>query len=181
MVRGEKAKTATLVYVAACLAVCIVSALLPVTLGEAGLRDGCTVWARLAYPFFHASIYHLIGNCWVLLCIAFYYEVPLRSLIIAYVIAITAPAFSVMPTVGASAVVFALMGQVSFTVRHRLYFHYVVFMWVLLVGYGLPMFLQAVGKAIAYPNNLLHIYCYLMGMLVGFLNSPVSLWRRRRQ
>ena len=160
--------------------VCLLSPLLPVSLSDMGLSHDCGLVSRLCYSFFHASIFHLIGNCWVLLCVVFYYELPLSRLLVSYIVAITAPAMSVMPTIGLSAVVYCLLGQASFLAKRKLYFHFWVAAFILLFGYLVPFLLESKGVAIARPDNLLHIYCYVVGLLVGFLNSPVSLWRKRR-
>ena len=180
MVRREKAKTASLVLTVVCLMVCLLSPLLPFSLNQVGLHSGCGVVSRLCYSFLHASIYHLAGNCWVLLCVVFYYELPFSRLLVSYIVAITAPAMSFTPTIGLSAVVYCLLGQASFLAKRKLYFHFWVAAFILLFGYLMPLFLESKGVAIARPDNLLHIYCYVVGLLVGFLNSPVSLWRRRR-
>ena len=159
----------------------LLSPLLPFSLSQVGLHSGCTLESRLLYSFFHASIYHLLGNCWVLLCVVFYYELPLSRLLIAYLIAITAPTLSATPTVGLSAVVYCLLGQASFIVRRKLYFHCFIAFFILMFGYAVPSLLQFFGADIARLDNFLHIYCYVVGLLVGFLNSPVSSWRRRKQ
>lgn len=179
MVRREKAKTASLILTAICLVICLLSPLLPFNLNQVGLHSGCSLSSRLLYSFFHASLYHLTGNCWVLLCVVFYYELPLSRLLVSYIVAITAPAFSV-PTIGLSAMVYCMLGQASFLAKRQLYFHFWVGAFIFLFGVLLPFMLEYKGVAIARPNNILHIYCYVVGLLVGFLNSPVSLWRRRR-
>ena len=180
MVRREKAKTATLILVAVCLIVCLLSPLLPVSLSDMGLSKNCGLTSRLCYSFFHASIYHLAGNCWVLLCIVFYYELPLSRLFISYIIAVTAPAFSDVPTIGLSAVVYCLLGQASYLAKRQLYFHFWVGVFIYIFGIIVPLLLEYRGVEIARPNNLLHVYCYVAGLVVGFFNSPMSLWRRRK-
>ena len=180
MVRREKAKTASLILVAVCLMVCLLSPLLPVSLSDMGLSRGCGLTSRLCYSFFHASIFHLIGNCWVLLCVVFYYDVPLSRLAVSYIVAVSAPSFSVMPTIGLSAVVYCLLGQVSYSVKRKVYYQFWVIISLILFGFVLPDMMDRCGAQIAHPDNFLHIYCYVVGLLVGFFNSPVSLWRRRR-
>lgn len=180
MVRGEKAKTASLVLTALCLVAYLLLPLLPFNLSQVGLYGGCTLQARLAYSFFHASFFHLAGNCWVLLCLVFYYEVPVSRLLVSYIVAVSAPALSAVPTVGLSAVVYCLLGQISFMVRRKLYFHVWVIISILAFGVILPDLMEQCGTPVVHPNNFLHIYCYVVGLLVGFLNSPISLWQRRR-
>ena len=143
------------------------------------LSPDCSLLARLAYSFFHASILHAVINCWCLLTIVFIYDVPLCYLAIAYAIAATFPtclstvpsAFPLGLTVGLSAVCFALMGMVSFQTKRKAYFH----TWVLsliLVGFTLPYICFVCGYTIATPNSILHLYSYVAGLMVGFLNSP---------
>jgi membrane associated rhomboid family serine protease len=146
-----------------------------------GICKGSSILARLAYSFFHASIPHALINCWCLLCIVFTYDIPLSSLILAYITAVTFPIDTLssvfsgfpaeIPTVGLSAVCFSLLGQVAFQVRRKRLFHTWVLSFIAL-GFIIPPCLVRCGIAAAAPNNLLNIYCYVAGLLVGFLNSP---------
>lgn len=160
MVRREKAKISALVYVAVILLLCFVR----VPPEEVGICRGCTVSARLLYPFFHAGFLHMAVNAWCLLSVVFIYDVPLRSIVGAYVIAVSFPAglfACTVPTVGASGVVYALLGRLSFSVRRKLYWQA---WWAFFIG---------IGFLFGGMNAWLHLYCYLLGVLVGFLNMPV--------
>lgn len=189
MVRTAQTKTTALVLVSICLIVSVLTSVLDgFPIEKFGICKGSPILARLAYSFFHASIPHALINCWCLLSIVFIYDIPLSSLIIAYITAVTYPADFIenlttpishwrgvggeaLPTVGLSAVCFSLLGQVAFQVRRKRLFH----TWVLsfiAIGFILPPLCAVCGYAIATPNNLLHIYCYVAGLLVGFLNSP---------
>lgn len=181
MVRGKKAKTAALVIAAACITASLAGTLAPFDLKAVGISAGCTVQARMAYPFFHASIMHALINCWCLLSIVFVYNVSVTALITAYVIAAAYPVetiCSVFPgmtdtgahTVGLSAVCFALMGQVSFQTGRRVLFHSWILAFVAM-GFLLPPLCAHLGIPIAASDNVLHIYCYVSGLTVGFLNS----------
>ncbi|MBQ7462418.1 MAG: rhomboid family intramembrane serine protease [Bacteroidaceae bacterium] len=180
MVRGKETKTAALVLTAICL-VAYVAMPLPL-LQKVGICEDCSILARFAYPFFHASFIHMAINCWCLLSVVFIYDTPRSYIIIAYIIAISFPvgtlsaivpdAFpSAIPTVGLSGIDYALLGMVSFQVKRKLYYHAWIlsFVFILLIFNHLCSFC---GYSVATPNNLLHIYCYVAGLLVGFLNSP---------
>lgn len=184
MVRGKEAKTAALVYVAVCI---IVSAVVPFAfqngLQTVGIGKDCSVLARFTYSFFHASLIHTLINCWCLLSIVFIYDVTLCSLAIAYITAVTFPidtlcyvcgdCVATAPTVGMSAVCFSLLGQIAFQVKRKLYYQAWVISFIAF-GFVLPPLCSVCGYSIAYPNNILHIYCYVVGLLVGFFNSPAT-------
>lgn len=179
MVRRKKTKTATLILTLICIVISIVCYLLDGYSIEAlAIHKGCSVFARLAYSFVHASLPHALINCWCLLSIVFIYDVPFAYIILAYIIAVTYPAhlfdcFIISsPTVGLSAVCFALMGMVSFQTRRKLYFHSWVVSFII-IGYALPHLCSLCGLIVAAPNTVLHIYSYVAGLIVGFLNSPV--------
>jgi membrane associated rhomboid family serine protease len=189
MVRREKEKAAVLILSAACIIICLLTPVIGVGLTNMGICSGCSLTARFAYSFFHASVPHALINCWCLLSIAFIYRISFGYLIAAYTIAVTYPVnaiyalqcsiFNVQcstPTIGLSAVCFALMGMVSFQSQRRLYFH----AWVLsFIGVSalLAAFLQEL-TSIAPPNNLLHIYCYVCGIIIGILNTPLITYGR---
>lgn len=151
------------------------------------LYPDCTLSACLTYSFFHASLIHALINCWCLLSIVFIYDVSISYLALAYTIAVTFPittisatvpsAFPLGYTVGLSAVCFALMGMVSFQTSRKAYFH----TWVLsflVATTALPFIGSLCGITIATPNSILHLYSYVAGLLVGFLNSPASEYHR---
>lgn len=180
MVRGKETKTAALILTAICLA--LYAAMPLPLLQQVGICKDSSILARFAYPLFHASFIHMSLNCWCLLSVVFIYDVPRKYLIIAYIIASSFPvdtiaaivpdAFpSAIPTVGLSGIDYALLGMVSFQAKRKLYYHTWVlsFVVICLIYSRLSSFC---GYAIAAPNNALHIYCYVAGLLVGFLNSP---------
>lgn len=183
MVRNEKTKTAALILTA----VVIVISLLchNVAALNVAVSEDTSVSARLLYSFFHASVVHALVNSWCLLSIVFIYDVSLTYLIIAYVIAVTFPAGTLCavfssagyPTVGLSAICFALLGMVFFQIKRKLYF----MAWLLsffTVGCILPPLCSLIGISVTYPNSIIHIYSYVVGLFVGFLNSPAP-WIRK--
>ena len=185
MLRREKAKTTALVLTAVIMTIWLVtvSVASASVLSSVALAPGCPLYARLLYPFFHASFLHAALNCWALLTIVFYYNIGVSHLLLSYLVAVTVPcsvcgySIAATPTVGFSAVIFCLLGLVSWQVRRKLYFH----TWIacfIAAGFVLPSLLASCGLPTASPNNFLHIYCYVVGLLVGFLNSPAP-WQRK--
>lgn len=187
MVRREKAKTAALVLTAVIMSISIICSLNGYAVDNVGISKDTSVIARFAYSFFHASVVHALLNCWCLLSVVFIYNIPLSYIAIAYIIAVTYPVGTLcallgngaapVPTVGLSAVCFALFGMVAFKVKRKLYFH----TWVLsfiAVGFILPYLCSLCGLSVATPDNILHIYCYVAGLIVGFLDSPAP-WKRK--
>ena len=158
MVRGEVQKAAALVYVAVAAGLCLVGA----GTDGIGLRSGCSAWERLSYPFLHAGFLHFAVNAWCLLTVVFGYGVSGRLLVVSYIVAVTAPTFgATMPTVGLSGVLYASFGALSFKVRRK---------WLWQAWWAVPL---AAGFFLPQVNALLHLYCYLCGILVGFLGKPV--------
>ena len=147
---------------------------------------------RLAYPFIHAHPLHAAVNGWVLLQLSFRTPLTLRRLLLAFVVAWSCPAFvAVWPSMGAdlfvnpsamvdsaaatstvmalaagpstvvglSGVLYALFGMWMPRVANRLRYNAIVALWLVA---GLCTTSVAVG---------LHLYCYLLGILLGFLQT----------
>jgi membrane associated rhomboid family serine protease len=161
----------------------VVPAAFPAGLSSVALAPDCTVYARLLYPFFHASLLHAVLNCWTLLVIVFYYNIGIGALLLSYLVAVTVPCsvcgygIATTPTVGLSSVIFCLLGIIPWRVKRKLYYH----SWIagiIAMGFCLPSLLAHCGLPTASPNNLLHIYCYVVGLMVGFLNAPAP-WQRK--
>ena len=143
---------------------------------------------RLAYPFIHAHPLHAAVNGWVLLQLSFRTPLTLRRLLLAFVVAWSCPAFiAVWPTagtdlfvgtsaivdpsamtaltagpstvVGLSGVLYALFGMLMPRVANRLRYNAIVALWLVA---GQCATSVAVG---------LHLYCYLLGILLGFLQT----------
>lgn len=130
-----------------------------------GIYDGCGLCSRLLYPFFHAGIIHALLNVWCMVSVVFIYDVSLSRLIFGYITALSIPTccLSVVPTVGLSGLVFVLFGSISFEVGRKLYYQ----LWMttyLVIGFLFPN-----------TNACVHLYCYIVGLLVALLNKPVKL------
>lgn len=113
---------------------------------------------RLSYSFIHASLLHAALNAWCLLCIVFVYDVKWWHIIVAYIIATLVPPFalSAMPTVGLSAVCFALLGLINPQVLRKLYYNAHMALY-LAIGFLFPLI-----------NGWIHLYSYVVGFFVGF-------------
>lgn len=152
--------------------VMLIYAFVDVAPESVGIMQSVTLCNRLTYSFFHATFLHAFMNVWCLLSVAFVFPISIWSLVTAFGIAASFPidtlcdispifAFT-MPTVGLSGVCFALMGRIAFMVKRKWYYQSWLAFYILL-GFIFPN-----------VNGWLHLYCYLMGMFVGFLNKPLK-------
>lgn len=153
MLRGEKEKIAFYVFA-------IIEVALSVTHTGIGLCDGCSVTDRLLYPFVHANIFHALGNLVVLWQCMSKFNVRWHVLVF-YAIAVTFPLTSSTPIVGLSGFLYAWIGFIMPWVKAKLYYNCIITL-IILAGFFLP------GMAVG-----IHIYCYVVGMLWGYLNSPI--------
>lgn len=133
-----------------------------------GIAKNCHLLQRLAFSFFHASALHAGINAWCLLSIIFIYDSSWRRLLAAYIIAVVSPDFalSLTPTVGLSAVCFALLGSIAFQVKRKLYYNTSMALYITL-GFIFPLI-----------NGWLHLYSYVAGLFVGFLTMPIQCRKR---
>lgn len=132
-----------------------------------GVSRGCDFSQRLSYSFFHASFFHAALNAWCFISILFLYDVPWTRLLAAFFIAVAAPDFALssVPTVGLSAVCFALLGTLAFQVKRKLYYNSWMAVYISL-GFLFPL-----------VNGWIHLYCYLAGLCVGLLIFPIPCRR----
>ncbi len=133
-----------------------------------GISRGCGDLQRLGYSFFHASFIHAAVNAWCFISILFLYEITWRRMAVAYIIAVAVPEFvlSSVPTVGLSAVCFALLGSIAFQVKRKLYYNGCIALYIAL-GFFFPL-----------VNGWLHLYSYVAGLFVGFINMPIPCRKR---
>lgn len=137
--------------------------------GRVGLYDGCTIIGRLAYPFFHANVFHAVINVYCLLSIVFLYETSLFRLLVAYLIAVSVPVGMLnswvggfcVPSVGLSGVLFVLLGTHSCSVQRKLYYQAYMLSFIM------------IGFFIKNMNAVLHLYCYVVGVVVSFVERQV--------
>ena len=159
MVQGKETKTTALVLTVWSI---VQSIFITLPIGV-GLYRHAPLVARLAYPFFHAGAVHALLNSWCLLSIVFMFNISMRKLLTAYIIAISVPGvlLSAIPVVGMSGVCFALMGMLSMAVERRLYWQ--CYLWSLIL-FGL-----------IFPNMAVsvHAYCFALGTVISLLTTPI--------
>lgn len=168
MVREKNAKITTL----ALSAVILFIYLLGVDASNVGLYAGAPWYHRLLYHFAHASFLHALLNIWCLLCVVFKFDISIWVLIASLGIAASFPIDSLcnlhpsecftIPTIGLSGVCYALMGYVAFMVERKVYYH----SWL--------AFYIAIGFLIPNVNGWVHLYCYIVGLIIGYLNKPIK-------
>lgn len=163
MVSGKETKVASLVLTL----VIAVLLLLPIDVKAAGMSQGCSLWQRMCYPFLHASILHAAVNCWCLLSICFNQSIHIWKLLAAYIIAISYPELFMgsQSTVGMSGLIFALLGIISLSAG-RWYINIPILVCIASCGFLLPNI-----------NATLHLYSYIVGLMVGMLTTPLP-WSR---
>lgn len=133
-----------------------------------GITVDCGIIQRLGYSFFHASILHALINAWCFISILFIYDVTWWRIAVAYFIAVAAPdvVLSSTPTVGLSAVCFALLGLIAFMVNRKIYYNGCMALYI------------ALGFLFPFVNGWLHLYSYVAGLFVGFLTMPIQCKKR---
>lgn len=133
-----------------------------------GISTDCGILQRFGYSFFHTSFIHAAINTWCFISILFLYDVTWRRMTAAYIIAVTVPEFvlSPVPTVGLSAVCFALLGLIAFQVKRKLYYNGCIALYITL-GFLFPL-----------VNGWLHLYSYVAGLIVGLLTMPIPCRRK---
>lgn len=159
MVRRKKAKTTALILTILLPFI----HLLPIDPHCIGIYEGAPAFTGFSYQFFHASWPHLLINVWCLLSLVFTYDLSMWNLFWAYLISAAisiVPIYGTLPTIGLSGFCFALIGIAGFSVRDKRLYH----TWaigIILLGF----FLSGV-------NASLHLFCYLAGLFIGWLNKP---------
>lgn len=125
-----------------------------------GLYDGCNILQRITYPVFHQNIFHALINLWVLnqcLC-----SIPCGwNVFVFYLIAVSYPFASATPIIGLSGLVYAYMGYIAPRVEKKVKYNLTI-LFYMLIGFVFPN--MAIG---------VHIYCYILGSLWGYLNAPL--------
>lgn len=157
MVRKKKTKILTL---SIALAIVLFSIFGIGNSPEYGIYSDCPVGNRMLFSFFHANIFHAAVNAWALISIVFNYNISIGKLTAAYTIAVLFPtslfpAYSFIPTLGLSAVCFALMGISFYQVYRKVYY----LLWC--------FFFIGFGFVLPNINAAIHLYSYVAGLIVG--------------
>lgn len=119
---------------------------------------------RFVYQFIHASFIHALLNSWCLAALVFILPVSLWKMILAYIIAVLAPSYviSSTPTVGLSVILFALFGLLTPVIPSWK-------RWLMWCVANI-----AVGFVIPCVNGAIHAYAFIIGLIIGSLNAPIS-------
>lgn len=154
MLRIEKAKIALYAGYALIMCVSIIG------YGTMGLYGGCDLMHRVSYPLFHQNVFHaLINLCVLHQCIK---SKPCRwNALLFYLFAVSYPFPSSTHIIGLSGVVYAYMGYIAPSVSKKVKYNLTI-MFYIIIGIILPN--MAIG---------VHIYCYVLGLLWGYLNEPL--------
>lgn len=136
---------------------------------EVGVYPHCPLHNRFTYTFFHAGLLHAALNAWCLLSVVFIYSISWRRLIAAYIVAVAVPvnALSCLiqldtPAVGLSVAVYFLFGSLSFEVVRKRYYQ------------GWMLVYLAMGFLMTAVAAWLHLYAYLVGLLVACIQKPFT-------
>lgn len=161
MVPGKETQVASLVYVA----VLILLYILPVRIETVAIGTEDTPFLnRFIYQNFHANMFHLLCNVWALLTITFYSKINMARLVIAYLISSTYP-FTGEMIVGLSGVCYTLIGMLALrpaTLKNKLVYQVYALAFIL-IGLAIPN--VCVG---------IHLYCYSLGVVFAFLDTPLK-------
>ena len=142
--------------------VCAVMLMLGIDAMLVGIYDGCRWHQHLTYQFFHANIFHLAANLYVMwLCIT-RFKLSQWQMLMCFIISAMAPATLPMPTIGASGIVYAMLGIINTMVVEKLRFA----MWIAV---------YIAISALFNCNWSIHLCCYALGFMS---NSITLLWTR---
>lgn len=141
--------------------------------GAVGIYTNCNLIGRFSYHFFHVNLLHSMINVWCLLSIVFIYDIVIKHISLAYIIASTIPINLIgsaiptlnTPTIGLSAIIFVLYGLLSFSVVKKLMYQ------------GYMLFFLAVGFFVPNVSAVIHLYCYLVGCLLSLFNHLIKSYR----
>lgn len=148
-----------------CVPASVILALSLLDWGEVGLRSGCPLWMRFAYPFLHGNVFHALANLYVLWQCFCVMRVNKTTLLLFYIAAISYPFAGDTPIIGLSGIAFAYIGYLLPYVVDRFKFC------------ALSLLFIALGAIIPNLAAGLHLHCYIIGIAIGYLNAP--LWRER--
>lgn len=166
-------KTAALVISAATLLLLIPD----VDYRDVGIYIGCPTTNRIAYNFFHANAIHAILNVWCFLSCVFLANTNARHSITALAIAAAAPEtfLAAKPTIGLSAVCFALLGMIMPYARDKLKYN-------LYIGMAILIPFLVMSQSVA---NALHAYAYMVGAItesaIKFSQKPKNTHKNGRK
>lgn len=142
--------------------VCAVMLMLGIDAMLVGIYDGCRWYQHLTYQFFHANIFHLAINLYVMWLCVTRFKLSQRQMLMCFIISALTPATLSMPTIGASGIVYAMLGIINTMVAKKLRYA----MWIAV---------YIAISALFNCNWSIHLCCYALGFMS---NSITLLWTR---
>lgn len=143
----------TITFTVLCLAYA-----LQMTLGiQAGYTD-YSILPHILFSFFHANVFHLAAN----LLTATMLHYTFRDFVISYMLTVALSFFAVteLPTMGFSGILYVMIGINSNLFHGRFGFWKGWFVMFLLVGLVCP-----------HMNGLLHLLCFVSGLVIQFIRK----------
>lgn len=162
-------KTAALIIALLCL----ILTFIPVPPALVGVTPASPLYTRLTYHFFHAGAIHCLLNLWCFLSCLFLAHVGPRRLIAAFTVATLVPPFVLtpVPTIGLSAVCYALLGAIMTDVRGtRPLLRYNL---LIAIPTLLPLLILPLLHIHPFINVPIHIYAYLAAALLESLTRHI--------
>ena len=125
-----------------------------------GFHHGSAWWTHFSYPFFHASWFHLIGNCYALWFVYNNSMLGKFTIPAIYIISVAASFIfpSELPTIGFSGAIYA-MGGIN-VARHLTKKSIISSVFALSIGFILPA-----------CNGTVHLISFLTGFLISSFNN----------
>lgn len=126
-----------------------------------GYHSESDLISHFIYPFFHANIFHLLGNLLGIYFIARH----IKSIIVSYFIAVIASfiAYSSMPTIGFSGVLYAFIGLSGLLFNKN----------VSKVTIAIMLIYVLIGLLLPTINGFLHITCLVLGCLFFLIKKKL--------
>ena len=141
---------------------CAVMLMLGIDAMLVGIYVGCRWYQHLTYQFFHANIFHLAVKLYVMWLCVTRFKLSQRQMLMCFIISAMVPATLPMPTIGASGIVYAMLGIINTMVAKKLRFA----MWIAV---------YIAISALFNCNWSIHLCCYALGFMS---NSITLLWTR---
>ena len=136
--------------------VCIAVLLLPTDPLSIGIYTDCRWWQHLTYQFAHANIFHLAVNIYVMYFCITRFNLSQSQILSCFIISAILPALSHIPTIGASGIVYAMLGIINTMVVEKAKFA----AWIALY----------ITISYFFNNNwCIHLCCYLLGFLSNYI------------
>lgn len=142
--------------------VCIVALFASANPYVIGVYNGCQWYQHLTYQFFHASVFHFGANIYVMWVCADRFNLKQWQLLVCLVISMLTPPIHTMPTIGASGIVYAMLGMINTMVLKKLRFASWIALYITI-------------SAFFNCNWILHLFCFILGFTANYI---VDLWKR---